>query len=42
MITELKRQLLTSSEDWFLTTHGEEIQSGIQDSFLRSLPAQYE
>lgn len=42
LVGELQRQLLSSSDDWFLTTHGEEIQSSIQDSFLRALPAQYE
>lgn len=42
IIDELKKQHLASSDDWFLTTQGEEIQNSIQDSFLRSLPAQYE
>lgn len=42
IIEELQTQHLSSSNDWFLTTQGEEIQSSIQDSFLRSLPAQYE
>lgn len=42
IIKELQRQNLASSNDWFLTTQGEEIQSRIQDNFLRSLPAQYE
>ena len=39
---ELRHQKLALSGDWFLTTQGEEIQSSIQDNFLRSLPAQYE
>jgi len=42
LVGELQRQQLASSGDWFLTTQGEEIQRGIRDSFLRSLPAQYE
>ena len=40
--SELRTQRLSESDDWFLTTHGEEIQSKIEDSFLRSLPTQYE
>ncbi|NLT13280.1 MAG: DUF4037 domain-containing protein [Clostridiales bacterium] len=39
---ELRRQQLAFTDDWFLTTHGEEIQNSIQNDFLRSLPAQYE
>lgn len=39
---EIRRQQLTFNSDWFLTTHGEEIQRSIRDDFLRSLPAQYE
>lgn len=42
LIGELQRQQLAFSEDWFLTTQGEEIQRSIRDDFLRSLPAQYE
>ncbi|NLA87553.1 MAG: DUF4037 domain-containing protein, partial [Clostridiales bacterium] len=42
MADELRRQKLAFSDDWFLTSQGEEIQSSIQDGFLRSLPAQYE
>jgi hypothetical protein len=42
LIRELHRQQLAASDDWFLTAQGEEIQNSIQDSFLRSLPAQYE
>lgn len=42
IIDVLKRQNLAQSDDWFLATHGEEIQSSIKDSFLRALPAQYE
>ena len=41
-VRELRAQGLSGSGDWFLATHGEEIQSGIKDDFLRSLPAQYE
>lgn len=39
---ELRRQRLALTGDWFLTAQGEEIQSSIEDTFLRSLPAQYE
>ena len=39
---ELRIQNLSCSDDWFLATHGEEIMLKIEDSFLRSLPAQYE
>jgi hypothetical protein len=42
LIAELHRQKLAFSDDWFMTTHGEEIQQSIQNSFLRALPAQYE
>ncbi|SHH49137.1 protein of unknown function [Sporobacter termitidis DSM 10068] len=42
LVRELQRQRLALSDDWFLTTQGEEIQHSIQDGFLRSLPAQYE
>ncbi len=42
LVDELRRQKLAFSDDWFLTSQGEEIQSSIQDGFLRSLPAQYE
>lgn len=42
LIDEMKRQRLVISDDWFLTTQGEELQQSIQDSFLRSLPTQYE
>jgi hypothetical protein len=41
-VRELKNQGLSASDDWFLTTHGEEVQSSISDSFLRSLPATYD
>jgi hypothetical protein len=37
---ELKRQSLSDSDGWFLVDHGENVQSRIQDSFLRSLPPQ--
>ena len=39
---ELQNQGLTSSDDAFFTAHGEEVQRRIQDSFIRSLPTQYE
>jgi len=39
---ELKSRGLSDSDDWFLATHAEEVRSGIQDEFLRSLPTQYE
>jgi len=39
---ELKAQGLTSSEDWFFSTHGEEVRSRIQHPTIRSLPATYE
>ncbi len=42
LTAELQRQRLALNGDWFMTTHGEEIQQSIQDSFLRALPAQYE
>ncbi|MCL2337415.1 MAG: DUF4037 domain-containing protein [Firmicutes bacterium] len=42
MIKELQNQRLASSDDWFMTTQGEEIQRTIADDWLRSLPAQYE
>jgi hypothetical protein len=39
---ELRRQGLSSTDDWFLTTQAEELRAGIKDDFLRALPAQYE
>lgn len=42
LINELHCQHLAESDDWFMTTHGEEIRSKIGNNFLRSLPAQYE
>ena len=39
---ELRRQGLSETRDWFLTTHAEEVQSSIGGDFLRSLPTQYE
>ena len=41
-VQELHAQGLSGSDDWFLTTHAEEAMDGIEDSFLRSLPPQYE
>lgn len=39
---ELRRQGLSDSDDWFLASHGESVQSRIGDVRLRSLPAQFE
>ena len=39
---ELRRQDLTTTDDWFLTTQAEELRADIKDEFLRALPAQYE
>ncbi|MBN2040794.1 MAG: DUF4037 domain-containing protein [Spirochaetes bacterium] len=39
---ELVRQELTDTDDWFFTSHGEQIQRKIQDDFLKSLLPQYE
>ncbi|MDR2357800.1 MAG: DUF4037 domain-containing protein [Oscillospiraceae bacterium] len=39
---ELRRQNLAATDDWFLTTHGEQVRQGIADEYLRSLPTQYE
>ena len=41
-IRELKAQGLSNSDDSFLASHGEEVQSKIEDGFLRSLPTQYD
>jgi len=40
--TELKNQNITSSDDWFFTTHGEEAMKRINHSVIRGLPATYE
>jgi hypothetical protein len=37
---ELRRQMLSSSPDGFLVSHGEEIQRGIKDKLLAPLPPQ--
>ena len=42
LAAELNRQELTNTDDWFFTTHGEQLQQKIKDSFLSSLPPQYE
>ncbi len=42
LISELKRQELASSDDWFMAVHGAEVQSKITDDFLRHLPPQCE
>lgn len=39
---ELKKQNLTSSDDWFFSTHGEEVMKRIEHSVIRTLPATYE
>lgn len=39
---EFRARGLSHSDDWFLASHGEEIQNGIKDGFLRALPAQYD
>lgn len=39
---ELKNQSLTSSDDWFFSTHGEELMKRIEHNVIRSLPATYE
>jgi hypothetical protein len=42
IVSELRRQELAHSDDWFLTTQGEEIRRSIHNDLLRSLPAYYE
>jgi hypothetical protein len=42
LASELRRQDLTRTEDWFFSSHAEELQKSIGDSFLSSLPTQYE
>jgi hypothetical protein len=42
LAAELRRQELTHSDDWFFTSHAEELQKSIEDDFLSSLPPQYE
>jgi len=42
LVNELRNQGLSGSEDWFLSTHGLEVQSRITDPFLSRLPPQYE
>jgi len=42
LASELRRQGLTRTEDWFFTSHAEELQKSIRDSFLSSLPTQNE
>jgi len=42
IVSELQRQELAHSDDWFLTTQGEEIRQSIHDDLLRSLPAHFE
>ena len=39
---ELLRQNITSSDDWFFTSHGEEAMKRIQHNIIRGLPATYE
>lgn len=40
--TELKKQNITSSDDWFFTAHGEEAMKRISNNVIRGLPATYE
>lgn len=42
LLQELHNQGLTSSDDWFFSTHGEEVRKRISHGVLRSLPATYE
>ena len=42
LAAELRRQELTQTEDWFFTSHAEDLQKSIEDDFLSSLPPQYE
>jgi hypothetical protein len=42
LATEIRRQGLASSTDWFMTSLGEEIQRSIGTERLRRLPAQYQ
>lgn len=39
---ELRRQGLSRTGDWFLATHGQEVQQLITDPRLRAIPPQYE
>ena len=40
--SELRKQGVSSSDDWFLVSHGEEAQRRICDEWLKKLPTQYE
>ena len=42
LASELGRQGLIRTDDWFFTSHAEELQKSIRDEFLSSLPTQYE
>ena len=42
LASELRRQGLTRTDDWFFTSHAEELQKSIRDGFLSSLPTQNE
>ena len=42
LAAELRCQGLTRTEDWFFASHAEELQKSIEDTFLSSLPTQYE
>ena len=42
LAAELRRQALTRTDDWFFTSHAEELRQSITDAFLASLPTQYE
>jgi len=38
----LRKEGLSSSEDWFMTSHGEELRAKISHDKLKALPSQYE
>lgn len=42
IVEELHRQHLSSTDDWFLTVHAEEVQASIEDDWLRNIPTQYQ
>ena len=42
LVSELKNQGLSDSDDWFLAEHGREVQARISDEYLRRIPPQYE
>jgi hypothetical protein len=42
LVSELRLQGLTDSNDWFMASHGEALQKQIASESLRALPTQYE